>query len=804
MAKKYDDSSISSLKGADRIRKRVGVMLGSNDIQGTQHAVFEIISNSIDEARSGYGDTINITIGNDNSIEVEDFGRGVPMDYNKAEDRYNWELIFCEMYSGSKYSNDSYDFSLGINGLGTFAAQASSEWFKVESRRDGKIFKMSFEKGEPVGNLIKEKDTAKPQKTGTKQIFKPDIEVFTDINIDKEWYLQMLKEQAIVNAGLTFNFIDKRDGTKETIVYPNGILGFAKELAGNETLTDAINFTFEGAGKDRADKPNYKVKGEVVILFGNKSPNSLYFHNSSPLLYGGSPRRAKEKALLEFFKTELKKTDSNRAKELEFEDIQDSMIFLSNTFSTETSYENQTKRAINNKFIEEFLAQQITKFLRDWAKENPLELEKVTNQVSINVQSRKSATAQKLATKQKLSNKMKLDDRIKNFVDCRNKNPEDRELFIAEGLSAMGSLKQARNGETQALLAIRGKILNTLKADYSSIFKNELIMDIMKLVGTGVEMHGGKGKNNLGNFDINNRRFDKIILATDQDTDGCFTGDTKIKSLDGNTYTFEELVNNNITELWVYSKDENGEVVPARAVNPRVTKETTELVELTFENGFVVRCTPDHRILLNDGTYKEAQSLTPNDSISSIYFRHSKIYNHRIKSMQHIVCDVPIKVYDLTVPGYENFMVCVDDDNLEGIIVHNCHIIALCLTLFYRLTPELIKQGYVYFLDTPLYEIQILEGKDKGKMLYAFTDQEMKDMTDGIKCKLSRNKGLGEVDYQTMAIFMSPETRHLTRVTMEDAKEAEKYLELFMGNDSADRKEYITLHGKEYTDLDLE
>ena len=653
MAKKYDDSSISSLKGADRIRKRVGVMLGSNDIQGTQHAVFEIISNSIDEARSGYGDTINITIGKDNSIEIEDFGRGVPMDYNKAEDRYNWELIFCEMYSGSKYSNDSYDFSLGINGLGTFAAQASSEWFKVESRRDGKIFKMSFEKGEPVGKLIKEKDTTKPQKTGTKQIFKPDLEVFTDVNIDKEWYLQMLKEQAIVNAGLTFNFIDKRDGTTEKIVYPEGILGYAKEIAGEETLTDALNFNFEGAGKDRADKPNYKVKGEVVILFGNKNTDSLYFHNSSPLSYGGSPRRAKEKALMEFFKQEIKKTDNNRAKELEFDDIQDSMIFISNTFSTETSYENQTKKAINNKFIEDFLTLQITKALKEWGKENPMELEKVTNQVSINIQSRKSASAQKLATKQKLTNKIKLDDRIKNFVDCRNKDPENRELFIAEGLSAMGSLKQARNGESQALLAIRGKILNTLKSDYSTIFKNELIMDIMKLVGTGVEMKGGKGKNNLGNFDIENRRFDKIIIATDQDVDGL-------------------------------------------------------------------------------------------------------------------------------------------------------HIISLCLTLFYRLTPELIKQGYVYFLDTPLYEIQILEGKDKGKMLYAFTDQEMNDMIKGIKCKVSRNKGLGEVDYQTMSIFMAPETRHLTRVTMDDVKEAEKNLELFMGSDSSDRKEYITAHGREYTNLDLE
>lgn len=649
MAKKYDDSSISSLKGADRIRKRVGVMLGSNDIQGTQHAVFEIISNSIDEARSGYGNEINITIGTDNSIEIEDFGRGVPMDYNKAEDRYNWELIFCEMYSGSKYSNDSYDFSLGINGLGTFAAQASSEWFKVESRRDGKVFKMNFEKGEPVGKLVKEKDSTKPQKTGTKQIFKPDLEVFTDIAIDKEWYMQMLKEQAIVNNGLTFNFEDKRDGTKETICYPDGILGYAKELAGEQSLTDPINFSFEGSGKDRSDKPNYKVKGEVAIIFNNTHTESLYFHNSSPLAYGGSPRKAKEKALLEFFKGEIKKLDASKAKDLEFDDIQDSMIFISNTFSTETSYENQTKRAINNKFIEDFLTLQITKNLKDWSKENPMELEKVTNQVSINIQSRKSASAQKLATKQKLTSKLKIDDKIKNFVDCRSKDSKKRELFIAEGLSAQGSLKAARDAEFQALLPIRGKLLNTLKVDYSTIFKNELIMDIMKLVGTGVEMKAGKN-NKLGNFDYNNLRFNKIIIAADSDIDGK-------------------------------------------------------------------------------------------------------------------------------------------------------HIESLLITLFYKLTPELIKNNHIYILQTPLFEIEYSGDKQKH---FAFSEDDMLKMTKGKKCKVGRNKGLGEIDADDFAQFMHPDTRHLLQVTIDEVENAKSMLELFMGSDSSDRKEYITAHGNEYTDLDLE
>lgn len=1077
MAKDYGVDSIQRQSELEAVRMYPNVYLGSDDLAGATQTIYEILANSVDEANSGFGNKIDVIIHKDNSVTIKDRGRGVPMDLNKKTGQYTYESVFCKLHAGGKLkgSRNNYNASAGQHGIGATATNFSAKWFKVESRRDGYIFKVAFNEGVLDGKFEKTKDTKTPQKTGTTISWKPDEKVFTSIDFDIEELRYWIKSQAICSDNVEFVLKDERNSVNESYKYENGILSYAQEILGEEEkLSDITLFEASGAGKDKADRPNYTVNAKVAFAFTNKTNHYSFYHNSIPLPTGGAPKRAMQRAFSEYFKGELKKNNPTAAKEIEFDDVAESLVCVISTTTKEPpSFENQTKKSISNKFIEDFLTLQITKHLKDWAKDNPMELEKVTNQVAINIQSRKSASAQKLATKQKLTNKIKLDDRIKNFVDCRNKEPKDRELFIAEGLSAMGSLKQARNGESQALLAIRGKILNTLKSDYSTIFKNELIMDIMKLVGTGVEMKGGKGKNNLGNFDIENRRFDKIIIATDQDIDGCFTGDTKIKSLDGNTYTFEELVNNNIQELWVYSKDEAGNVVPAKAINPRVTKETTELVELTFENGFTVRCTPDHRILLNNGTYKEAKDLTPDDSISSIYFRlsqpknylqfsaqgcdwkwvhqevndylntptrqellnnitkenyhnfrggevvvhhknhnkydnrpenlvamynkehgrlhfveynksdekqqklkkkrenkeyddwyksritrglvefnksekhrkqvsemnknpdmiilqklgscagiisylnqhnidinennyndfikrnhqglprwdkmlnylsnvnitlndfiemskshapnkgeekdtntigkfkkqianiiskldtydeqsyvskrnelnsrapkwetilkyfnsydeaynFSKLYNHKISSIKHINLDMPVKVYDLTVPGYENFMICVDDENMEGIIVHNCHIVALCLTLFYRLTPELIKQGYVYFLDTPLYEIQVLEGKDKGKMLYAFTDQEMNDMTKGIKCKVSRNKGLGEVDYQTMSIFMAPETRHLTRVTMDDVKEAEKNLELFMGSDSSDRKEYITAHGKEYTDLDLE
>lgn len=658
MAKEYGSESIKSQSELEALRMYPNVYLGSNDLAGATQTIYEILANSVDEANSGFGDKISLTIHKDNSVTIQDHGRGVPMDMNKKEGRYAYELVFCTLHAGGKLkgSRNNYNSSAGQHGIGATATNFSAEWFKVESRRDGYIFKVSFKEGILDGKFEKVKDTKSPQKTGTIISWKPDEKVFTDINFDIEELQYWVKSQAICSDNVEFVLEDKRgEGLKESYKYENGILSYAKELLGeNDKLADINLFEASGSGKDQANRPNYTVNAKVAFAFTQNTNHYSFYHNSIPLPTGGAPKRAMQRAFTEYFKSELKKSNQAASKEIEFDDVAESLICIISTTTQEPpSFENQTKKSISNKFIEDFLTLQITKHLQEWAKNNPLELDKVTNQISINIQSRKSASAQKLATKQKLSGKIKLDDRIKNFVDCRNKDAEDRELFIAEGLSAMGSLKQARNGESQALLAIRGKILNTLKVDYNTIFKNELIMDIMKLVGTGVEMSGNKKNDKLGNFDINNRRFDKIIIATDQDVDGL-------------------------------------------------------------------------------------------------------------------------------------------------------HIIALCLTLFYKLTPELLKQGYVYFLDTPLYEIQITDGKDKGKMLYAFTDEEMAEMTKGKKCKVSRNKGLGEVNSDVMSIFMAPETRRLTQATMEDGKEAEKIFELFMGSDSTDRKEFITLHGKEYTDLDLD
>ena len=517
----YSNESITSLKPVEAIRFRPGVMLGSADINGCIHAAFEILSNSVDEARAGFGDTINFTIHADNSITVEDFGRGIPLDWNKNEERYNFELLYTEFYSGGKYFDNNYSYSLGLNGLGAMACQCSSEWFDVESRRDKKVYRMHFEKGLPASELEITK-AKKHQRTGTIQTWKPDLEVFTEIEIPQATIVDMLKTQAVVNAGLTINFTDERDGFTETYLYPEGILGYVNELAQDEAMTTPFQFSGEGRGRDRADKDEYSVKADIAFCFSNMTQELKYFHNSAYLEHGGSPDKAVKSAFVAAFDKELKARNRYTAKEakLTFGDIQDSLILVTNSFSTQTSYENQTKKAINNKFIQEFLADLIKTNLQIWFIEHKPDADKIIEQVLINKRSREQSESQRITVKKKLMEKTDVTNKVKKFVDCRSKDPERRELFICEGDSALGSLLTARDPEYQALMPIRGKILNIQKASLQSVFASDIIMDLIRVMGCGIEVRGKKLPKDIPQFDEERLKFNKVIITADMDVDG--------------------------------------------------------------------------------------------------------------------------------------------------------------------------------------------------------------------------------------------------------------------------------------------
>ena len=529
MAKKnvYDNESISSLKGADRVRKRPGVIFGSDGLEGCEHAVFEILSNAIDEARGGHGKLITVTRFADRSIQVEDQGRGCPVDWNEKEGRYNWELVFCELYAGGKYDNENsenYEFSLGLNGLGSCATQYASRYMDVTVWRDGKEYRLHFERGEIVGRLEVSDQTGNKKRTGTTIRWLPDLDVFTDIDIPADYYRDVMKRQAVVNAGVTFRLKNETAAGKfetEEFVYEHGIEDYIRELAGLDALTEPVFWEAERKGRDRADKPEYKVKLSVALCFSNKTALCEYYHNSSFLEHGGSPEKATRSAMVSAIDKYLR--DNNKyAKgeaKITFPDVQDCLILVSSSFSTQTSYENQTKKSITNKFVQEAMTEFLRTNLEIYFIENHFDAEKIAEQVLVNKRSRESAEKQRLNIKKKLSGNIDISNRVQKFVDCRSKDVEKREIYIVEGDSALGSVKLSRDAEYQGIMPVRGKILNCLKADYARIFKSEIITDLIRVLGCGVEIQN-KHVKDLAAFDLNNLRWNKVVICTDGDVDG--------------------------------------------------------------------------------------------------------------------------------------------------------------------------------------------------------------------------------------------------------------------------------------------
>lgn len=529
MAKKkttqeYGNDSITILKGADRVRKRPAVIFGSDSIEGCQHSVFEILSNSIDEAREGYGSEIVVTRYEDNSVEIEDHGRGIPVDYNENEGRYNWDLTFCELYAGGKYNNsegENYEYSLGLNGLGLCATQYASQWMDAEIKRDGFKYTLHFEKGENIGGLKKE--PYKKKDTGTKIRWRPDLDVFTDINVSAEYFVEMIKRQAIVNAGVTFIFRNQngKEFEEQRFNYVNGITDHVQEIVGEDGLTAVQSWSAEKMARDRQDKPEYKTKINIAFAFSNRVSLTEYYHNSSWLEYGGAPDKAVRNAFKYSINQYLKTNNKYNKNESQIkdEDVLDCLVVVVSSFSSVTSYENQTKKAINNKGIQEAMVDMFRHNLEIYFIENPLDAEKIANQVLINKRSRENAEKTRANLKKKLTSTMDMTNRVAKFVDCRSKDNSEREIFIVEGDSALGACKQARNPDFQAIMPIRGKILNCLKADYSKIFKSEIITDLMKVLGCGVQV-SSKANKDIANFDINLLRWNKVIICTDADVDG--------------------------------------------------------------------------------------------------------------------------------------------------------------------------------------------------------------------------------------------------------------------------------------------
>ncbi|MBE6976592.1 MAG: DNA topoisomerase [Ruminococcaceae bacterium] len=651
----YGNSSIIALKEEERVRKRPSVIFGSDDLEGCKHAVFEILSNAIDEAREGHGDLIIVTRYEDLSIEVEDFGRGCPVDYNEREKRYNWELVFCEMYAGGKMdaNGGNYEYSLGLNGLGTCSTQYASEFFDATIRRDGFRYDLHFEEGRNIGGL-KKTETDRGRKTGSLFHWKPDKKVFTEIDIPADYYRGVLRRQAVVNKGITFRFRNQVNGKFEIeeFCYQDGIKQYIEEMVGDNAFTMPTYWEAERRGRDAENRPEMKLKITTAFCFSKQVNHVEYYHNSSWLEYGGSPDRAVRlgfTAAFDKFLRDNNKYTKNESKII-YQDIQDSLVLVTNCFSTIGCFENQTKKSVNSKFTQEAMTAFFKEQLQVWFIENKQEAERAAEQVLINKRARESAEKTKSSIKKNLSAKVDIANRVQKFVDCRSRDTAIRELYIVEGDSALGSVKLSRDAEFQGIMPVRGKILNCLKADYNKIFASPIITDLMKVLGCGVEVQGKKAKE-LSSFDIDNLRWSKVVICTDADVDG-----------------------------------------------------------------FQIR--------------------------------------------------------------------------------------TLILTMLYRLCPTLIRDGYVYIAESPLFEITY-----KDKTWFAYNEAEkvkiLRDDLGGKKpTSIQRSKGLGENDPEMMWMTtMNPETRRLIKVMPEDAERTAHYFDVLLGDALNERKNFIAENGAKYLEL---
>ncbi|MEM4385423.1 MAG: toprim domain-containing protein [Candidatus Anstonellales archaeon] len=518
----YGQNSISSLKNEEQVRKRPAVMLGNNGIKGVYQAIYEIIANSIDEAREGYGNQIRVSMFKDGIVEVSDDGRGVPMGWNEKEGKYNWELVFCTLYASGKYDDSNYKDSAGLNGVGATATQYASEFMEVYSTRDGKTYIMKFEKGRPVGSL-KEVSPIR-EGTGTTIRFKPDREVFTgvkEIVLEPAYFIDLLRRQAMLHDGLEFIYYHEELGKSISIRYENGIRDFIQASCNKSLLKEVVEFRGSAYGTDdeEINPEKYKVDMRLAFTFSRESSLLEMYHNGIHLHLGGVTLDALKNSMVKAFEDYAKSIGKlQKNDKILFRDIESILVAVGDTNApgNRTFFEHQTKAAIHNPFIKQAYQEFIYNNLMVWLKNNE-EGEVVLEEVLANKRAREEADRVSKKVVQNLSKGVGFGNKPKKFVDCSGKS--GRELYIVEGDSALGSCKLARNAEFQAIMPIRGKIINCLKGDITEILNNDVIIDLLRVIGCGIEVES-KAIEGLPVFDINKLSWDKIIICTDADLDG--------------------------------------------------------------------------------------------------------------------------------------------------------------------------------------------------------------------------------------------------------------------------------------------
>ena len=514
--KNYSAENIKVLEGLEAVRKRPAMYIGDVGKRGLHHLVYEVVDNSIDEALAGYCTKVTVVFNKDGSVTVEDNGRGIPVDIHKEEKKPAVEVVMTVLHAGGKFDKGSYKVSGGLHGVGVSVVNALSEWLWVEVKRDGKVYKQDYKIGEPQADL---KATGSAKKTGTKVCFYPDNKIFKTIAFEYDIISERLRELAYLNKGIEINLKDERDeeGRNDVFKFKGGLSDFVKYLDENNNPLHNKVIT---VNKDTNDVPV-----EVAMRYGNTyNDNILTFVNNINTIEGGTHLSGFRSALTRAMnnhasKNNLIKSKKNEKINLTGEDFREGLTAIISVKVAEPQFEGQTKTKLGNGDVKGIVDKIVYEGILDFLEQNPSIGRRVIEKALLAARSRSAARkARELIRRKSALGGSSLPGKLS---DCSNKDPVFCELYLVEGDSAGGSAKQGRDRRTQAILPLRGKVINSEKARVDKLLSNNEVQSMITALGAGF---GGSedesGEKSAGDFDSEKLRYHKIIIMTDADVDG--------------------------------------------------------------------------------------------------------------------------------------------------------------------------------------------------------------------------------------------------------------------------------------------
>ena len=800
LAKVYSADSIKILEGLEAVRKRPAMYIGSTSTEGLHHLVYEIVDNSIDEAMAGFCNHIALTLYIDNSIRVEDNGRGIPVDVHPEAGISAATLVLTKLHAGGKFDKSAYKVSGGLHGVGLSVVNALSEWLEVEIKNKKHVYRQSFTKGVPDEDIH---ITGKTRKSGTIITFKPDPDTFETSAFSYEVLAKRMRELSFLNPGIRIDISDEREERSNQFYYEGGIKSFVEYINRNKHPLYAPPIYL----KDEKDN----VVVELAIQHNaGYNENLLSYVNNIHTREGGTHLSGFRRAFTRVFNTYLEKEAKNQKIKLTGDDLREGANVILSLKVPDPQFEGQTKMKLGNSEVAGIVESIVYNHLSDILERTPHISRSILDKAITAARARIAAKAARDLTRRK--SVLEGSGLPGKLSDCSEKDPAKAELFIVEGDSAGGSAKQGRDRKYQAILPLRGKVLNVEKATLDKMLKNQEIQTLIKALGTGIGSQ---------NFDINKLRYHKVIIMTDADHDGAHIRTLLLTFFFRHMRELIERGHLYIAQPPLY-KAQYGK-------NIRYLKDERDYSQYIFRMGAgkaVLRT--------NDGTFKGTKLVDLLQIINQFYRLFDKVV--RAKSQQAILSYL-IFHPDFTPRSLDDpqasagFIRFVENDfskhsratdtiqsNLEFDEEHNCNEIVFQMEISGK--QFVTRVNHDFLMSPDIRELRATYRKYLqafSSLTLEFPDNDTRQTLDSFRdvitaieghvrknIKLQRYKGLGEMNPDQLAeTTMNVETRHLLQVEIEDALETDMVIDTLMGSNVEPRRDFIRTYAKEVKNLDI-